>query len=175
MGFKRLGKNVRVSDRASIYDPEKIELGDNARIDDFCVVSGSVRLGRNVHIAVFSNVAGGEPGVFIDDFAGLAYGCHVFSQSDDYSGESLTNPTVPDRYKKETKAPVHLQRHAIIGACSIVLPGVTISEGTAVGAMSLVNRSTQAWSFYMGVPARRLRERSKDLLQLEREYLGDNQ
>lgn len=171
MCFKHLGKNVRISDKASIYNPNCIEIGDNSRIDDFCVISGNVTIGRNVHIAVFCNVAGGEKGVFLDDFVGLAYGCHVFSQSDDYTGKSLTNPTVPDEYKFETKIAVRLERHVIIGACSIILPGVTVAEGSSVGAMSMVTKSTQPWSVYFGIPAKKIKNRSKDLLRLETEYL----
>ena len=172
LGFKSLGVDVRISDRASIYDSSRISIGDHSRIDDFCVVSGQVTIGRNVHIAVFCNVAGGEPGIILEDFAGLAYGCHVFTQSDDYSGRSLTNPTVPDRFKSETKKPVRISRHCIIGTSSIVLPGVVIEEGTAVGAMSMVTKSTEPWSVYFGIPAKRLRARHKDLLDLERSYLG---
>lgn len=169
--FKKLGKNVKISDKASIHNPEQIEIGDNSRIDDFCVISGKVRIGRNVHIAVFCNVAGGEAGVTIDDFSGLAYGCHVFSQSDDYSGRSLTNPTVPDIYKNEQKAAIHIERHCIVGSCSVVLPGVTLREGTAIGAMSLVTKTTTGWNVYFGVPAKRLKTRLKDLLTLEQAYL----
>ncbi len=173
LGFKSLGKNVRISDKASIYNPENIVIGDNSRIDDFCVISGRVEIGRNVHIAIFCNVAGGEKGVFLADFSGLAYGCHVFSQSDDYSGKSLTNPTVPDKYKVEAKAAVHLERHVIIGACSIILPGVTIAEGTSVGAMSMVTKTTLPWSVYFGIPAKKIKERHQDLLNLEKEYLSE--
>ena len=63
MGFKSLGKDVLISDKASIYNPEQMMVGDYSRIDDFCVVSGRVAIGRNVHIAVFCNVAGGSEGV----------------------------------------------------------------------------------------------------------------
>ena len=35
MGFRSLGQNVRISDKASIYDPEIISIGDHSRIDDF--------------------------------------------------------------------------------------------------------------------------------------------
>ena len=171
LSFKYLGKNVRISDKASIYDPDRIEIGDNSRIDDFCVISGKVVMGRNVHIAVYNNVAGGELGVFLEDFSGLAYGCHVFSQSDDYSGRSLTNPTVPDEFKNETKATIRICRHVIVGACTIVLPGVTINEGSAVGAMSMVTKSTDTWAIYFGVPAKKIKNRHKDLLKLEAIYL----
>jgi acetyltransferase-like isoleucine patch superfamily enzyme len=119
------------------------------------------------------NVAGGEPGIVLEDFAGLAYGCHVFAQSDDYTGRSLTNPTVPARFKKEFKAPIHIKRHCIVGTASLIFPGVTLGEGCSVGAMSMVTKSTQEWSVYFGVPAKRLKARKQDLLELEQHYLAE--
>lgn len=175
LGFKSLGKKVKISDKASIYNPEQIEIGDYSRIDDFCVISGKVSIGRNVHIAIFCNVAGGDLGVTLEDFCGLAYGCQVFSQSDDYSGKTLTNPTIPEKFKDVHRSPVILRRHVIVGASSVVLPGVTIEEGTSIGAMSLVTKSTEAWSIYFGIPAKRLKSRKKDLLTLEQEYLSSCQ
>ncbi|WP_312772657.1 acyltransferase [Pseudomonas rhodesiae] len=175
MGFKSLGKNVKISDKASIYNCDRISIGDNTRIDDFCVISGTVTLGRNVHIAIFNNVAGGELGITMEDFSGLAYGCHVFAQSDDYSGKTLTNPTVPSLYKNEAKLPVHIGRHVIIGTSSIVLPGVTLAEGCSIGAMSMVTKSTDPWGVYFGVPAKRLKNRSQELLVLEKNYLDSEQ
>lgn len=175
MGFKSLGANVKISDKASIYNCDQISIGDNTRIDDFCVISGKVTLGRNVHVAIFSNIAGGELGVTMDDFSGLAYGCQVFSQSDDYSGKTLTNPTVPASYKKEAKSAIYIGRHVIIGTSSIVLPGVHLAEGCSVGAMSMVTKSTTPWGIYFGIPAKRLKNRSKDLLELESEYLASDQ
>lgn len=171
MGFKSLGKEVKISDKASIYSPELMEIGDYSRIDDFCVVSGRVSIGRNVHITVFCNVAGGVPGVRISDFATLAYGCHVFSQSDDYSGGTMTNSTIPKKYKNERFLPVIIGKNAIIGAGCIILPGCHISEGCSIGAMSLVTKPTAPWGMYYGSPARRIKDRKRDLLILEREYL----
>lgn len=107
------------------------------------------------------------------DFSGLAYHVLVFSQSDDYSGNSLTNPTVPDSYKREKKARVSLGRHVIVGASSVVMPGVEIAEGCSVGAMALVNKSTSPWGIYVGNPARRVKERSKDLLSYEDKLMAD--
>jgi acetyltransferase-like isoleucine patch superfamily enzyme len=171
-GFKSLGQNVLISDKASIYNFNEIEIGNNSRIDDFCVVSGKVSLGRNVHIAVFCNVAGGEKGVVMEDFSGLAYGCHVFSQSDDYSGKTLTNPTIPDRFKSEKKAAIYIGRHSIVGTSSIILPGVTLAEGTSIGAMTMVTKSTEPWSIYFGIPAKKIKNREKNILELEKKYLG---
>ena len=174
VGFKRLGRNVKVSEKASIYNAELIEIGDFSRIDDFCVLSGKISIGRNVHIAVFCNIAGGSEGIVFEDFSGLAYGCHVMSQTDDYTGRTLTNPTVPAKFKKETKRPVHIGRHCIVGTNSIIFPGVTLHEGTSVGAMSMVTKSTEPWSVYFGAPAKRLKSRKQDLLELERQYLDES-
>lgn len=174
-GFKHLGKNVKISSLASIYNADQISIGDHSRIDDFCVLSGKITIGRNVHIAVFNNLAGGEPGITMEDFSGLAYGCHVFTQSDDYSGRSLTNPTVPDVYKREKKAPVHLGRHVIVGTNSIIFPGVVIAEGCSVGAFTMVIHSTEPWMVYAGIPAKAVKPRSKDLLAFEKEYLNSEE
>ena len=173
LGFKALGQNVKVSDKASLYNLESIEIGDNSRIDDFCVISGKVKIGCNVHVAPFCLVAGGEQGIVMEDFSGLAYGVQVFSQSDDYSGNTLTNPTVPATFKNEKKAAVHIGRHVIVGAGSMIFPGVKIAEGCSIGAMTLVNKSTIEWGIYLGNPARRIKERKKDLLALEEMYIKE--
>lgn len=167
MGFAKLGKNVKISDKAAIYNADQMEIGDHTRIDDFCVLSGRLVIGRNVHIAVFCNVAGGEKGIVMEDFSGLAYAVQVFTQSDDYSGKTLTNPTVPDNFKKEAKKPILIRRHSIVGAGSMVFPGVTLEEGTSVGAMTMVTKSTEPWSIYFGVPAKKVKDRHRDLLELE--------
>lgn len=172
MGFAALGRNVRISDKAAIYGASEMRIGDNSRIDDFCVVSGKVTLGRNVHIAPFCLVAGGTPGIVLEDFAGLAYRVSVFAQSDDYSGATMTNPTVPANYKVEARMPVRIGRHVIVGTGAIICPGVDLGDGSAVGAASLVLKSCPPWTILAGSPARKLKERRQDLLQLEAAYLA---
>ena len=173
MGFKAVGKDVKISDKASVYDSHLISIGDYSRIDDFCTISGNVSIGRYVHFAVYNNVAGGKPGITFEDFSGLAYGCHVFAQSDDYSGMTMTNPTVPDRFKRERKLPVVIGRHSIVGTGSVIGPGVTLAEGTAIGALSFVSKNTEEWSIYIGTPAVKVKERRRKLLELEKQLIGD--
>ncbi|MDQ7047613.1 MAG: acyltransferase [Sulfurovum sp.] len=173
LGFKYIGTNVKVSDKASIYNYEQIEIGDNSRIDDFCVISGKIQIGRNVHIAPFCLVAGGEEGIILEDFSGLAYNVQIFTQSDDYSGKTLTNPTIQEKYKNEFKKEIIIGKHSIVGAASLIMPGVILAEGTAVGAMSLIRKNTEPWGIYLGNPAKKLKNRSKDLLKLEKQYLNE--
>lgn len=173
LGFARLGHNVLVSDKTSIYGAHRMSIGDNVRIDDFCVLSGAIVMGRNVALSVFCNVSGGSEGVIFDDFSGLSPGCHVFTESDDYSGAALTNPTVPRHLRRETRRPVRLGRHCIVGTNSLIFPGVDLADGCSVGALSMVTRSTEPWGIYAGIPARRLRNRDRKLLELEARYLAD--
>ena len=171
LGFKYIGDNVKISDKASIYSYNQIEIGDNSRIDDFCVVSGKIKIGRNVHITPMCLVAGGEKGIIFEDFTTIAYGVQVFTQSDDYSGKTMTNSTIPQKYKQEFKKEVVIKKYSIVGAGSVIMPGVVLEEGTSIGAMTLVLKSTKPWGIYVGNPAQRLKERKKDLLKLEKQYL----
>jgi acetyltransferase-like isoleucine patch superfamily enzyme len=173
MGFKYLGHNVKISDKASIYDFGQIEIGDNSRIDDFCVVSGKIAIGRNVHITANCLLAGGSEGIVFEDFTTLAYACQVFTQSDDYSGNTMTNSTIPAEYKNEYKAGVIIEKFSIIGAGSIIFPGVRLAEGTSLGAMTLVLTSTKPWGLYIGQPAKRVKERSKSMLEKFNQYISD--
>jgi len=174
MGFAHLGRDVLISDKASLYDVDRISIDDRSRIDDFVLLSGRVSIGRNVHIAPFCNLAGGTAGIIMADFSGLAYGCNLIAQSDDYSGQTMTNPTVPARYKgAETCAPVELGEHAILGTNTVVLPGVVIGDGVSSGAGTLFTRSTEPWSVYVGSPARRMKERSRALLDLASQYTAE--
>jgi len=172
IGFGALGKSVKLSRKASVYSPETISIGDNVRIDDFSILSGNITIGRNVHIGAYSALYG-KFGITLEDFTTISGNVMLYSASDDFSGEFLTNPTVPERYTHVTGGPIVMKRHSIIGAGTIVLPGVVLEEGCAVGAASLVNKSLEGWKIYCGVPAKAIADRKKDLLQLEKKYLRE--
>lgn len=170
LGFASLGQNVLISDKASIYNCTNIYIGHHVRIDDFCVLSagkGGIRIGNYVHIAVYSSIIGdGE--ITFDDFTNLSSRVSVYSSNDDYSGEAMTNPMVPSAFTKVSRAPVHLGRHVIVGSGSVILPGAVLEEGAAVGALTLIAKRCEAFSIYSGNPAKRIKSRSRDLLDLER-------
>jgi len=79
----------------------------------------------------------------------------------------MTNPTVPEEYTNVLVADVFLGKHVIVGAGSVILPGAKLQEGVAVGALSLVIGDCEAFNIYAGTPARRIKERKRDLLELE--------
>lgn len=107
----------------------------------------------------------------MEDYSGLSSKVTVYAVSDDYSGNSMTNPMVPARFKPGSiEKNVLIKRHAIIGAGSVVLPGVVVGEGSSIGAMSLCVHDTEAWSINTGIPARKTKDREKKLLDLEKEF-----
>ncbi|MCW3173485.1 acyltransferase [Shewanella subflava] len=174
MGFAALGHNVLISDKASIYGAQRIKLGNNVRIDDFCVLSageGGINIGNYVHIAVYALLIGaGE--ILISDFAGVSSRVAIYSSNDDYSGNFLTNPTVPTKYTNVTHADVYIGKHAIIGSGSVILPGVSIFEGTAVGALSLITKNCEPFGVYIGAPAKKIKNRKRELLMLEEKLIN---
>jgi galactoside O-acetyltransferase len=170
MGFMSVGKNVKIAKNCTIVGLENISLGNNIQIDEqvfIAVNKGYLDIGDHVHIGGGCHVSG-TGGVTISDFCGLSQGVRIYSVTDDYTGYSLTNATVPERFKSVKVAPVNLGRHVLIGSGSVVLPGVTIGEGSAVGALSLVSISLDEWGVYFGSPAKRIKARSKKLLEMEK-------
>ncbi|WP_294156978.1 acyltransferase [uncultured Selenomonas sp.] len=170
-GLLSVGEDVKLSRKASLYAPEKIVIGDHVRIDDFCILSGNIQIGDYVHIAAYTAIYGGGAGVFIEDFANISSRVSIYSVNDDYTGASMTNPMIPENFRHVESSPVHIGRHVIIGSTSVILPGVTLCEGSAFGSFSLINHDAESWSLNVGIPFRKIRERSRDILVMERRFL----
>jgi UDP-3-O-[3-hydroxymyristoyl] glucosamine N-acyltransferase len=56
-GLVSVGTNVLISDKCSLYVSELV-IGDNVRIDDFCILSGKIILGDNIHIGAYCGLYG---------------------------------------------------------------------------------------------------------------------
>lgn len=168
-GFLKVGRNVRIFPGAKVFGREYISIGDNVIIDDFVFIyaTAPMFIGSYVHIASFSSITGGGI-VVLEDFSGLSSGVRIISGSEDFLGGGLTNPTVPEKYRKVHRSFVHIGRHAILGANSVILPGVTVGEGCAVGSGGVVNKSLEPWGVCVGSPARRIKARASGTI-IERE------
>ena len=173
IGFRKMGNNVLISDKSSIYGASRIELGDNVRIDDFCILSagdGGIEICDNVHIACYSSLLGNGK-IKMCKFSGLSSRVSVYSSTDDYTGNYMTNPTVHKDFTNVMSGDVTLGEHVIIGAGSVILPNVNLAKGVAVGALSLVTRGFEEFTIIAGSPAKRIKDRSKKLLDLEWNFL----
>ncbi|WP_206080352.1 acyltransferase [Pacificoceanicola onchidii] len=172
-GFAEVGDDVMIARNCTIIGLPNISIGHNVRIDGGttiaaargrCSIGSFIHIGGGCHLACVSDVT-------LEDFTGLSQGVKLYSASDDYSGRSLTNPTIPPEFQTIHSAPIRLGRHVIIGSGSVILPGVHIGEGSSVGALSLVGKSLDPWGIYSGIPVRRVKDRRKDLLASEAQLL----
>lgn len=169
IGFKKLGDNIQISRKASIYSPEKMSFGSNIRIDDFCLLNGNIELENNIYIAGFTALHG-EHKIMMKSFSAIASHGNIYSSSDDYLGDYMANPTVPDKFRNGNRKTVIIGKHAVIGASCVLLPGGNLGEGTSVGSMSLINKSLPPWTVCAGVPAKPIKERNNKILELEQKF-----
>ena len=167
LGLKSYGTNVKISRYAKLYNPSSIEIGNNVRIDDFCLLSASKNtfiVRDYIHISAGVYIYGSS-GITIDSFSNISAGVKIYTVNDDYSGEYLVGPTIPEEYRNVDKKEVYIGKYCVIGCNTVILPGVIIEEGVAIGSNSLVKYSLPSWRIYAGTPVRYLNTRSKNLLK----------
>lgn len=169
VGFGSLGENVQISSMCSVYNPANIHIGNNVRIDDFTVLSAGegIYIGNYVHIGCYASIVG-RGKVTMADYSGISARVSIFSSSDSYDGKYMTNPTLPPKVVNTYHLPVHLGKHVVVGAGSVILPGVDIGEGTAIGAMSLVTYSFENDLIAAGIPAKVIKRRNTRIYELEK-------
>jgi len=173
--FASIGQDVTIWAGSKIIDSHVISIGNAVIIDDFVFVMGGKRtsIGSFVHIASFTSITGGGE-LVMEDFSGVSSGVRIYTGNDDYSGKFLTNPTIPRPYRLPIRSFVHIKKHTIIGANTVILPGVTIGEGVAIGANSLVTKDCEPWGVYFGSPAKRIKNRLRDkILELEKQFIAE--
>lgn len=174
LGVECGGDDVRIHASVVLIAADRIRLGNHVRIDPFTLLSatGEISLGNHIHIGSHCALLG-TTAIRLRDFAGISHGARIFSASDDFHGCCLTGPTVPARLRNVRSAPIEVGRHSVIGSGAVLLPGANLGEGAILGASSLLYRSLPSWEIWSGVPARYLRDRKRDLLQLEAQVDSD--
>lgn len=163
-GFASIGDNVKISRFARFYGAENISIGNNVRIDDFCLLSGKITLKNNIHISAYCALYGGGE-IEMDNYSGLSPRCTLLSATDDFSGEYLIGPQNPSKYTKVLKGKIQINKYCQLGASTVVFPYVEIGEGTVTGAMSLVRKSLPEWGIFAGNPIKNIGTRRQDLLR----------
>lgn len=172
LGFASVGEDVQISNKACFYGASKMRIGNHVRIDDFCLFVGNITLGNYIHIAAFTNIHASEGSFTMEDYTGLSSGVTVYAASDDYSGNYMTNPTIPSEFVHTIASDIVVGKHVVVGTGSTILPGAIIPEGVSIGAMTLVRGELQPWSIYVGTPCRKIADRSRRCEELEKQMLG---
>lgn len=163
IGFRSYGSNLKISRFARFYSPQNISIGNNVRIDDFCILSGNITIGSNIHISAYVALYGAK-GIVLEDYSGISPKSVVYSAMDDFSGDYLIGPIHPDITTNVRGGLVRICKYAQVGTNSVIFPNVEIREGAVIGACSLVNKSVETWSISYGVPAHFFKKRKQGLL-----------
>lgn len=163
--FKHCGENVLVSKDALIFGHENISIGDNVRIDAFNLIlasSGYMNIGNFIHLAARSTYLC-SGGITLMDFAQVSMNCTLLSASDDFSGDYLIGPTVPENNRLVYKSHLRIEEHSVIGIGSVLSPGTIMNSGSALGGLSMTKRGQELEhdSIYIGNPARFLKKRTR--------------
>lgn len=155
-------KNVKIFETAKIIGMDKISFGEYVIIDDFVLIYAKkeIQIHKFVHIAAFSYISSGSGRVIMEDFSGISSGVKIYTATDDYATHGFGNPTISSDYRNLCVGDVILKKFSIIGANSVILPGVTIGEGVSVGANSVVTKDLEPWGVYIG--NRRVKNRDRD-------------
>ena len=142
---------VKTFEYTKIIGLENIQFGKNIIIDDFAFVYAKtpIQIGSHVHIACFASVIGGAD-LVLEDFVAISHGARILTGTDDFQDWGFGNSTVPEEFRNATRKPIRISQFCVVGANSVVLPGVTIGEGAMVGANSVVTKDLAPWGIYIG-------------------------
>ena len=166
-------EGVKTFEFTKIIGLENIKFGKNVLIDDFTLIyaTAPMEIGNHVHIACFASITGGAE-LKIGDFVAISQGCRILTGTDDFVDWGFGNSTINEKYRNTKREPVKIGKYCIIGANSVVLPGVTIGEGATVGAGSVVTKDLEPWGVYIG--NKRLKDRNRvEVLKTYNKFLTD--
>lgn len=167
-------KGVKTFEYTKIVGIENVEFGNNIIIDDFVLIyaTSRIKIGNNVHIASFSSITGGAA-LTVGDFSAISQGCRILTGTDDFKNWGFGNSTIAEKFRNTERSPIQIGKFCIVGANSVVLPGVSIGEGATVGACSVVTQDLAPWGVYIG--NKRVGDRDKEeVLKNYEKYLQEN-
>jgi len=164
--LKSCGEDVFISDKVEIRRPHLVNVGNHVAIDSGVYLTTKASIGDYTHISPYVTIIGGEKSEFIlGHFATVAAGTRIIAGSDEFLGEGFTSVTVPEEYRDTVNfSTIQIERFAGIGSNAIILPGITIAEGSVVGAGALVTKNTEPWTIYVGSPAKPIKLRKKEIM-----------
>jgi len=165
--LKCCGENVIIGKTVRIRNPHLVSIGDGVIIDDFTYLSCATSIGRHTHIASGVTISGGGGSVEIGDYVGISTGVNIFGQSSDYINASFDLPSIPEEWRVGSiSSPVTIGNHVLLGAQTIVMPGVSLPTGLAAAARTtLRSKKYDAWSLYYGDDAKLLMKRKTKRLE----------
>ena len=155
--LKHLGKRVVIEPGVLIFHPENVSIDDDVYVGHGAMLKGYYRnemvIGRGTWIGqgCFFHSAGG---IRIGANVGVGPQVKIFTSWHIEEGRDK-----PILHSKIEFAPVVVEDDVDLGIGTTVMPGVTIGRGAQIGAGAVITRDVPAYEVWLGVPARKLRDR----------------
>jgi acetyltransferase-like isoleucine patch superfamily enzyme len=157
--FKAIGEDVIFEDDVRVFHPDHIEIGDNVYIGHGTFLKGyyknGIQIGDHTWIGQ-SCMLHGAGGIVIGKAVGIGPGVTVLTSV--HRDQGTNRPLV---FNDLEFGEVCIADGCDIGVGSVILPGVSVGEGSIVGAGSVVTRDVPAFSVVAGNPGRLLRPRDR--------------
>ena len=170
--LKKVGVDLYIDSTARIKYPEESTLGNHVALDFSVYISTSVDIGDYVHIAPHTSVIGGKYSKLVmKHFSGISSGCRILCGSDDFT-KGMMNPQVPIEFRSPKVTTITFEEFACVGVNCVVMPGVTLGQGSVVGSNSVVTKDTEPWTIYLGSPAKPVGKRDKESIINNSKKLG---
>jgi galactoside O-acetyltransferase len=171
--LKKHGEDVYISDKVEIKVPNLVILGNHVAIDSFFYCTTQLEVGDFTHIGPHISVIGGKSGKLkLSKFNSIGAGTRVICASNEFKGKGLVGYGIPDEYVDAVKCkPVIIEDFVSVGSNCVILPGVTLREGSVIGSGSTVTKSTEPWTVYLGLPARAVKKRESGIMKSYSEKL----
>lgn len=115
----------------------------------------SERMVTGTHLGINS-------GTYINGVGGIEFGNNVLIGSNVTisSGEHPINGVSPPIFSRVvTLKKIVIHDDVWIGAGAVIMPGITLAKGSVIGANAVVTKDTEEYAVYVGVPAKKIRNR----------------
>ena len=146
----RMDSNVFIDQGVFFAYPKSVELSEFSYIDkNTIIMSKTARIGRRVHIAPRVFISGG--GDFeIQDYACIATNSNIITSTEVLKdGARCSGPMVSAKQRNVLRSQVRILKDAFIGANVTILPGVTVAQGSVIGAGVTLAKDTEPWGIYV--------------------------
>ncbi len=172
--LKHAGEDVFIAGTAVIRRPHLVSVGSHVAIDHGVYITTQADIGDYTHLSPYITVIGGEKSrLEVGHFCTIAAGTRIIAGSDSFLGHGFTSVTVPEKYRDTVHfSTVKIERFAGIGTNVVIMPGITIAEGSVIGANALVTKNTEPWTIYMGSPAKAVKIRPREKMIAYAKELG---
>lgn len=172
--LKSCGEDVFISANVEIRRPHLVTVGSHVAIDSGVYLTTAAQIGSYTHLSPYLTIIGGANSTLVvEDFVTIAAGSRLICGSDRFMGDGFTSVTVPEEFRDTVDfGTIRCARFAGVGTNVVIMPNVTIAEGSVVGACSLVTKDTEPWTVYVGVPARPVKVRPREKMLEYAKKLG---